>query len=861
MAEKKKKKSLGKKIVKWFVAIVLVLIIAIVSVPFLFKDKIVALITNTINNNINATVRFEESDLSLFKHFPLASVTITNISVANKAPFLGDTLFQAEKLSLDMKVTELFKKPDQSIEIQSITTENGAIHIIFNEAGLGNYDISKKHKNSVDTTSNNSFSFNINDYQLKDIDFKYVDNASKMKLNVARINHSGKGNFKQDIFNLDTKSTGFLSFAIDETNFINTVKISLDAVIAMDLKNSKYTFKENTGYINQLPLAFDGSIQLVDENQLYDIHFKTPTSSFKNALGLIPEQYSGNLKTIQTNGNFDLEGTVKGTLSANTIPAFNININSRNAMFKYADLPKSVQNITINSQIVNKTGKTEDTYLTLNTLNFKIDEDEFSAKGNVKNLTTNPKLELNANGTINLANIGKVYPAPLEKELAGMLVTNISTSFDMNAIEKKQYQNIDNSGTISVTDFKYDGKDVANPFFIDKTTLTFNSKTIQLKEFTAKTGDSDLSITGNIDNFYGFIFKNEVLKGNFNLNANSFKISDFLTESNQTENQETTGSLKIPAFLDCTFTANAKKVIYDNITLNNVTGNLYIHNETVDLQNLKTDAFGGKIAFQGKVSTKENTPKFNMGLNLSELNIAESFKTLDMLKAIAPIAKTIDGKINSTINLSGFLNDDMTPNLKTLSGDLFGKLLNPELNANNSKVLSLLGNKLDFLDVRKLNLDGINAFLSFKDGQVTVKPIPIKYNDINIEIVGKHSFDNSMNYDVVFDLPAKYLGSQVTTLLAKLTPKDAASIKNIPVKASLTGSFGSPKFSSNLKGATTTLVNDLVEKQKQSLLNQGKNKLNNLLKGKKDSTKTDHTKDRVKDALKGLLGNKKKKDN
>ena len=43
-------------------------------------------------------------------------------------------------------------------------------------------------------------------------------------------------------------------------------------------------------------------------------------------------------------------------LSENKIPAFDINLSSKNAMFKYGDLPKSVQNININSKIINKTG-------------------------------------------------------------------------------------------------------------------------------------------------------------------------------------------------------------------------------------------------------------------------------------------------------------------------------------------------------------------------------------------------------------------------------------------------------------------------------------------------------------------------
>lgn len=839
----RKKKSVGIKILKWFSIVFLVIIISLIAIPYFFKDKIVEMVSKTINNNVNATVTFTESDLSFIKHFPLASLSVSNVTVANKTPFVGDTLFYSEQLSLDMNITELFKKPDESIAIKSIASNNGAIHIIFNKEGQGNFDIAKKSDEKATTNTESSFSFNINNYELENIDFSYTDRDSNTKLNIDSIYHTGKGNFKQDIFNLDTKSTGFLSFSLDKTNFINSVKISLDAVLEMDLKNSKYTFKENTGYVNQLPLAFDGFIQLVDDTQLYDLHFKTPTSSFKNALALMPKQYSGNLKTIKTEGNFDLEGIVKGTLSETTIPGFEINLSSKNAMFKYADLPKSVEKINITSKIINKTGFTKDTYLTIHQLNFKIDDDVFDANGSIKNMTTNPLINLKAKGTINLANIGKVYPAPLEKELVGILNADIATNFDMNSIEKENYKNIKNAGEITVKHFKYEGKDVANPFYINKTKISFNTNTISLNEFDAKTGTSDLSIKGNLDNFYGFIFKDEVLKGNFSLNSNTLKIANFLTteETSATQN-DNSSTLKIPAFLDVKISANAKKVMYDNINLANVSGSLFIHDEMVDLKNLKTDIFGGNIGFDGNVSTKGKAPKFNMKLNLKELNITDSFGSLEMLKSIAPIAKTIEGKINSTINLSGRLDKNMSPNLATLSGDLFGKLLNPQINKGNSKVLSLLGEKVDFINPDKLNLDGINALISFENGQVNLKPIPIKYKDVGITISGNHSFDQSMNYDIVFDVPVKYLGTEVTNLIAKLSPKDAAEIKSIPVKGNVTGSFGSPNFSSNIKGATSTLVKNLIEKQKNNLIGKGKEKLNDKLKG----------------VLGGLFGKKKK---
>ncbi|WP_343329469.1 AsmA-like C-terminal region-containing protein [Polaribacter staleyi] len=853
----KKKKSIGKRILKWVSIVALLLIIAVISIPFLFKDKIVVMVTNTINNNINANVTFKEADLSILKNFPSVSLTVNDLAVANKAPFVGDTLFNAKELSLALNITELFKKSDETLAIKSIASKEGNINIIFDKEGNGNFDIAKATEETTTSSDESSFSLNIDGYELEDINFNYLDRSTNTKLSIDSIYHTGEGNFAEDIFNLDTKTTGFVSFDLDNTNYLNKVKISLDAVLGIDLKNSKYTFKENTGYINQLPLEFDGFIQLVDGNQLYDLKFKTPTSSFKNALALLPKQYAGNLESIKTEGNFEVNGVVKGTLSDNTIPAFDIEISSKNALFKYAELPKSVTNINIDTKIINKTGLVKDTYVSIDKFNFKIDEDVFAANGNLKSLTTNPRINIAAKGTINLANIGKVYPAPIQKELAGILKADISTNFDMNSVEKANYQNIKNAGEITVTGFKYDGTDVANPFFINKTKVTFNTNAIKLNEFEAKSGTSDLSINGNLDNFYGFIFKNEVLKGNFLLSSNNLKVADFIDADETTTTQETsTSSLKIPAFLDVKFTANAKKVAYDNINLTNISGDLYIHDETVDLKNLKSDVFGGNIAMNGNVSTKGKKASFKMDLNLSKLNIGESFGALDMLKSIAPIAKTIEGKMNSTITVSGNLNEDMTPNLKTISGDLLGQLLDTKLKASNSKMLTTLSEKVNFLDISKLNLHEATGLFSFKDGQVTVKPIKLNYQDIGMQVSGKHGFDQTMDYDIVFDVPVKYLGADVTNLIAKLTAKDAASIKSVPVKGTLTGSFGSPSFSSNIKDATANLVKDLVEKQKNALLDQGKDKLKNLIgiDSKKDTTNQEDAKDKVTDKVKDVLG-------
>ncbi len=856
-----------KNILKITGIVLLVLLIALVSIPFLFKDKIKQMVVSSINQNLDATVAFEEIDLSLLKSFPQANVTINKLSIINKAPFAGDTLMYSGEVNLKMSVKELFKGEKEAMNIESFYSKDAKVNILFDKNGVGNFDIALKDAKKDDSKDSKPFALNIQNYEFENLKFKYFDALSKMKLVIDSLNHKGTGNFAASKLDLDTKTTARVSFEMDSTNYMKNVLLDLDAVLGIDLEQSKYTFKKNKALVNQLPLEFDGSIQIVETGQDYDLSFKTPTSSFKNFLGVIPAQYSGNLKTVQTTGDFTVVGFAKGMLTDTTIPKFNIDISSKNASFKYPDLPKSVTNIMIDTKIINESGLMKDTYVNLDQLSFRIDQDVFDVKANIKNITDNPLIDAALKGTINLSNVSKAYPIKLTTPLSGILKADVVTKFDMASIEKSQYEKVQNSGNVSIAGFKYTDEE-KKVYTISQAVAQFNPSTINLKQLDVTTGKTDLQINGVLENFYGFIFKNEEIKGNFNLKSNQIVVNDFMSKSIEKANNKTVvkEAVKVPKFLNITLNASANSVVYDNLDLKNVSGKLLVKNETVTLQNVKTTIFNGLITANGFISTKAKVPTFEMKLGLNAVDIQQSFTKLEMLKNIAPIAGIINGKLNSTIQLKGNLDaKEMTPDLNTLNGDLFGQLLSTTINASNSTVLSALTNNIKFIDLKKINLNDLKTNLTFKDGKVNVKPFDLKYQDIKVSVGGSHGFDQTMNYDLKFNVPAKYLGNEVNGLLAKLTPAESAKLQNIPVNAVVTGNFSQPKISTDMKQAVTNLANQLIQQQKEKLINQGTSALQNLIKGNtkdKDSTKTptkeDVVKDKAKDLINGLFGGKKK---
>jgi hypothetical protein len=132
-----------------------------------------------------------------------------------------------------------------------------------------------------------------------------------------------------------------------------------------------------------------------------------------------------------------------------------------------------------------------------------------------------------------------------------------------------------------------------------------------------------------------------------------------------------------------------------------------------------------------------------------------------------------------------------------------------------------------------------------------------------------------MNYNIKFDVPAKYLGTEANSLIAKLSPNEAIKLENIPVNAILSGSFSNPKIKTDMKSAVANLTNQLVQQQKEKIVGKGTSALTDLLnKNKKagDTTKTvvpttkeeikekvtQEVKTKAEDLIKGLFNKKKK---
>jgi len=867
-----------KKFLKITGIVLLILIIILAVAPFLFQDQIEKSIKTAVNDNLNAKVEWSDLNLSLLTNFPNAKVDLEKLSVINNQPFEGDTLFYAKDFELKMGLFQLFSPNELAID--QISINEAFVNIKINTDGIANYNIEKPNENKSignDTIKAESkFSLELKSYDILNSKIVYQD-ADAMLLTLDDFNHTGKGDFSKNIFVLKTHTDSQVSFVFDDTTYLNQNSILLEADVEMDLDNMRFTFKDNNAMVNQLPLLFDGYVQVNENDQDININFTTPNSDFKNLLALVPEAYSGNLRGMQTNGEFELEGRLYGVIDAIHIPKIDITLKSQNAEFQYKDLPKSVDNINIDMKVINETGIVEDTAIDINTIDFSIDKDRFSGSAHFKDLTENMKADIVARGTINLSNIGQAYPIDSDLDLNGILNADFETHFDMNSIEKEQYQNVKSQGLLRLSNFKYASSDLANPFEIKTANVDFYKGDAKLSNFNMKTGETDIQASGELNNLMGYLFSDQDLKGRFQANSNRFTLNDFMTEVSEedkkstetsktdTESNSTEEAIKIPKGLDIALDFNAKEVVYENYKLKNTKGELTIKDQKASLNKIQADLFGGQVLVDGNVSTKQITPTFGMNLKLQNINIAESIAEIEMLKGFTPILKSLVGTLTTEFDFDGDMTQALSPILTTLNGNGLANIIQAQVEPSKMPLTNSLNSQLKVIDFNDLKLKDVITTFKFQNGAVNVDPITIKIEDLEFNIQGNHTLNNVMDYKIDLKLPAKYLGDEVGGQLAKLTKTDMSKMM-VDLPIGISGDLTQPKININMEKAVTDLSKQIIEQQKDDLIDQAGNEISNLIGGnnKNDktsdstSTRNDKVEETVKNVLGGLLGGKKK---
>ncbi|MEP7171140.1 MAG: AsmA family protein, partial [Bacteroidota bacterium] len=387
-----------KKIIYVLLGLILLIIIAAVTIPILFKDKIVAKVKEEINNNINAKVDFGSFDLSLIKHFPSLSFSLNDLSVIGVKEFEGDTLTYIKALDISVNFWSIISGSQMSIK--SITVDKPYFNILVLENGKANYDIAKNKGPAAASSESSSFKMNLQHYEINNGDVIYNDRSMGFSMMMVNLNHSGNGDFTQDLFTLNTQTdVDAATMIYGGVKYLSKARTAIKADLDMDMKNSKYTFKQNEIKINELILGIDGWLAMPDTSNInMDLKWDAKKTEFRNFISMVPGVYSESFKNLKSSGTMALNGFVKGTYNYKKMPGFGLNVMVQNGMFQYPDLPTAVRNVNMDLKINNPDGVPDHTLINLSKLHVEMGANPFDARLLVKTPVSDADIDMMAKG-------------------------------------------------------------------------------------------------------------------------------------------------------------------------------------------------------------------------------------------------------------------------------------------------------------------------------------------------------------------------------------------------------------------------------------------------------------------------------
>lgn len=809
-----------KKGLKIAAIIVGVIIILMLLIPFAFQGKIADIVKSEGNKMLNAQFDFKKLNISLFRNFPQASVTLEDFWLKGAGEFANDTLVQAGEVTAAVNLFSLFG--DSGYDISKIFIEDTRLHAIVLPDGRVNWDIMKPDSAATPETpaaeaESSPFKVKLQRFVIKNMNLIYDDRQGKMYADIRDFNAICAGDLGSERTTLKLEAeTKSLTYKMNGIPFLANADIAAKMDVDADLANNKFTLKDNTLRLNAIQAGIDGWVALKEPAIDMDLKLNTNDIGFKEILSLIPAIYATEFSSLKTDGTATLTATAKGILQGDTVPAFNIDMQVNNAMFRYPALPAGVDKININANVRNPGGNIDLTTININPFSFNLAGNPFSLTATVKTPVSDPDFKAEAKGILNLGMIKQVYPLD-DMELNGTIDADMQMAGRLSYIDKEEYDRMQAAGTIGLTDMKLKMEDMPD-VEIKKSLFTFTPKYLQLSETTVNIGKNDITADSRFENYIGYVLKGTTLKGNLNIRSNYLNINDFLSGEPEeaapsadetapeaaSDSVSTAGIVEVPRNIDFQMDANLKQVLFDKMSFNNMNGKLVIKDGKVDMKNLSMNTMGGNVVMNGYYSTANaKKPELKAGFKLSDIGFAQAYKELDMVQKMAPIFENLKGNFSGSINVLTDLDATMSPVLDTMQGS--GSLSTRDLSLSGVKAIDQIADAVKQPSLKDMKVKDMTLDFTIKDGRVETKPFDIKMGDYNLNLSGSTGLDQTIDYTGKIKLPASAGNiSKLMTLDLKIG-----------------GSFTSPKVSVDTKSmanqAVEAVANEAISKLGQKL--------------------------------------------
>lgn len=808
-----------------------VILLLLLILPFAFQGKLAKLVKEEGNKMLNAQFDFRTLNISLLRNFPSASVSLEDFWLKGTGPFENDTLILAGELTAAVNLFSFFG--DGGYDISRIIVKDTRVHAIVLEDGRPNWDVMKPSPDAEtpeDETAQETFRIKLQKLSVDNLSVVYDDRQGGVFADLSRLEADCSGDFGSDRTVVDLKmETPSLTCRTGGIPLLNKVSLEADMDVDADLAGGKFTLRENMLRLNAIQLNLDGWLAQTKQGMDMDLRLNTNEVGFKELLSLIPAIYAKDFQDLKTDGKVTLNAFARGSMEGNTkVPQFEVNLDVKDAMFRYPSLPAGVEKINISALVRNAGGPLDATEISVAPFDFVLAGNPFSLNATVKTPVSDPDFHLTARGKLDLGKVKEVYPLD-DMQLNGLVQADLELGGRLSMVEKEQFEQMQAKGSLRLNQMKLVLKDMP-PVDIQQSVFTFSPRYLQLSETTVNIGKNDLTLDSRFENYLGYALKGSTLKGTLNVSSNHLNLNDFMSADTTAAVAEVPadtaamGVIRVPENIDFQMQAAFRELLFDKMTLTDGKGTLLVRNGTVDMRNLSFNTMGGSVTMNGAYAAPQNKqPELNAAFNMRNISFAQAYQDLGLVQQLAPIFAGLKGNFSGNLQIDTPLDATMSPVMSAVQGK--GALSTKDLSLSGVKFIDQVADIVKKPSLKEIKVKDLNIDFEIKDGRVTTKPFDLKLGDYNMNLSGSTGLDQTIDYTGKITMPADGIASKLGTVDMTIggtftSPKvgiDMASLARNAAEQALKGlgeKLGNDSKGSEKKKSVINKALDLFKKKK-----------------------------------------------
>jgi hypothetical protein len=682
-----------KKIFRFAGLLLLGIILVLFLIPIVFKDKIILAAKDALNDQVNSVVDFNNVDLSLFRSFPDARLTISDLSFIGIDTFENVPLFTAESVYLVTDISPLFKK-EGKLSVKYVSVSNAQVNIIKLNDSLANYLITKE------TGDTSGFNLVLQGYEINNSSVSYLDKTMDLDIKVKGLNHDGSGNLSDKVFELKTKTRAdSLNIKYAGFTYLNHVKTNADVIIGMDLPNEKYSFTKGVIGLNRLGFTGDGTIDFESEDMIINTSLNSTGQSFENFVTVLP--FIENNKEYQAKGTADISIMADGTYNSDKgiFPEFNVDLRVKDGYLKYKVLPYPVSPVNVSLNISSKDDRMNTLSINIPHFDFGINKEKIEGKLLINRASTVPSLEGRIQGGIDLDNWKNALPLTDVEKIAGKITSDLAFKGKLSDIEQKAYEKVNFDGNFVLKNIIYHQKHKP-AISLGKVLLDATPQLLSLHSENLQLGKSAFNLNGKIKDPLHVVLKNGQISGSIELKSDILDFDEFNTGPSPSKESATHISGFNPdnyKSSNVDLILNIKKMIFRRKTYENILINGKLGLNVLDIQKMSATVDKSDVSIRGKVTNAYNffmnndqlSGNISLTSNYLDLNQFMTTKGKESEKGVLMLPSNVDMQITSDIQRLDYSKHI----LRNLTGVV--SLVNSEAKLENIDT-ELLGGKIHF---------------------------------------------------------------------------------------------------------------------------------------------------------------------